>query len=284
VGYTVITASVLLSTNAGNLLAILLVILLPGYAIVAALFPGSLATKNPEIDWIERIALSFGLSIAVVPLLGLLLSFTPSGIRFAPIVVTIALFTVGVGYAAYLRRMRLPPKQRLALTIHLGLPDWKEFSAFNKGLTITLVASIIVAAGTLAYIIASPGPAERFTELYILSSGGNASGYPTNLTLAERGTVIVGIINHEAATVAYAVQADLVGVVVVFNASCTCNETQEVNRTSFGWLNQSLDDSQKWSQPFTFWINATGLWKLQFRLYKDGILTTQELHLLIRVS
>src|SRR2546427_7088606 len=102
VGYTAVMALVLLALNVGNFLSILLVLFVPGYVLVAALFP-----KNTEIDWIERIALSFGLSVAVVPLLGLLLNFTPWGIRFAPIIATIAAFTILVGLTAWWRRMRL---------------------------------------------------------------------------------------------------------------------------------------------------------------------------------
>ena len=45
-------------------LGLLLVLFLPGYSLIAALFPG-----RDDLDGIERIALSFGLSIAVVPLI-----------------------------------------------------------------------------------------------------------------------------------------------------------------------------------------------------------------------
>ena len=31
--------------------------------------------------------------------------------------------------------MRLPAERRLSLTVDLGLPDWKEYSAVDKGLT-----------------------------------------------------------------------------------------------------------------------------------------------------
>ena len=57
-------------------LGLLLVLFLPGYSLIAALFPG-----KGDLDGIERIALSFGLSIAVVPLLGLALNYTPFGSR-----------------------------------------------------------------------------------------------------------------------------------------------------------------------------------------------------------
>ncbi len=189
-GYVVVMAATLLALGVGNFLAILLVLFVPGYVLVAALFPGSLTRGTPETGWLERIALSLGLSIAVVPLLGLLLNFTPWGIRFAPIVVTIAGFTVGVGYAAYWRRMRLSPERRLSLSVDLAMPAWKEYSALDKGLTVALAASIVVAGGTLAYVVLTPRSGETFTEFYILGPGGNASGYPTNLTVNETGSVM----------------------------------------------------------------------------------------------
>src|SRR2546426_3084274 len=120
IGYTLVMAGTLLASNIGNLLAILLVLFVPGYVLVAALFPSS-----KELDWIERMALTFGLSIAIVPLLGLLLNFTPWGIRFAPIIATVASFTVFVGFTAWWRRMRLPESNRLAATLVLSLADWK---------------------------------------------------------------------------------------------------------------------------------------------------------------
>jgi uncharacterized membrane protein len=281
VGYAVAMAVGLLALNVGSLLAILLVLFVPGYVLVAALFP-----KNTEIDWIERIALSFGLSIAVVPLLGLLLNFTPWGIRFVPIVVTIALFTVGVGYAAYWRRMQLPADRRLSLTVDLAIPDWKEYSILDKGLTIALSASIVVAGGTLAYVVLTPRPVERFTEFYILGPGGNASGYPTALNVSQPGTVIVGIANHEAASVNYTVRIDLVGVRIVYNATSGFNETVEVNRTTWSTFNVTLADGRNGTQRATFRINDTGLWKVQFLLFKDGNISNayRELHLSVRVT
>lgn len=277
--YTIAMAGLLLALDIGNLVAILLVLFVPGYVLVAALFPSA-----NEIDWIERIALSFGLSIAVVPLLGLLLNFTPFGIRFAPIVATIALFTVGVGYAAYWRRMRLPADRRLSLTVDLGLPGWAEYSALDKALTLALAASIVVAAATLAYVVLTPRPGERFTEFYILGPGGSADGYPTRLNVSQNGSVILGIASHEAGTVNYTVRVDLVGVRIVYNTTAGRNETVELNRTTWTWVNTTVANGGNWTQAYTFSIPEAGLWKVQFVLYKDGVITNQELHLFIRVA
>ena len=280
-GYTAVMSGILLGSGTGNLLAILLVLFAPGYVLVAALFPGS-----KEIDWIERIALSFGLSIAVVPLLGLLLNFTPFGIRFAPIVATIALFTGLVGLAAYWRRMRIPPADRLSATLEIAGPAWQEYSALDKVLTIALVAGIIIAASTLAYVIATPRPGERFTEFYILGPGGIASGYPTELNVSEPGSVIMGIVNHEAASVNYTVRVDLVGVEVVVNGTSGFNETVERNRTAIAWFNATLDDERNWTEPYTFTIAAVGLWKVQFLLFRDAdfAIQSRSLHLFVKVG
>ena len=67
----------LVTTGAARIvLGVLFVLFFPGYTLVAALFPA----RN-SIGRIERLALSFGLSIAVVPLIGLGLNYTPWGIR-----------------------------------------------------------------------------------------------------------------------------------------------------------------------------------------------------------
>jgi len=47
------------------ILGLPLVLFLPGYSLIAALFP-----RKDDLDGIERVALSFGLSIAIVPLIG----------------------------------------------------------------------------------------------------------------------------------------------------------------------------------------------------------------------
>ena len=280
VGYTVVMAAVLLGLGVGNFFAILLVLFFPGYTVVASLFP------NNEIDWIERIALSLGLSIAVGPLLGLLLNFTPFGVSFAPNVATIALFTAGMGCAAYWRRMRLPPDRRLSLTVDLVVPAWGKSGALDKGLTIALSASFVVAGGTLAYVVLTPRPGETFTEFYVVGPGGKASSYPTNLTVNETGSVILGVVNHESATGNYTVRVDLIGVRIAYNATKGSNETAEMNRTTWSSFPVTLADRQNWTYPYTFQINATGLWKVQFLLFKDGDFSSayRELHLYVTVT
>ena len=92
------------------LLGLLLVLFLPGYSLIAALFP-----RRDDPDGIKRIALSFGLSIAVVPLLGLALNYTSYGIRLVPILIVLSVFTVLLALAAGVRRQGLLERGRFVV-------------------------------------------------------------------------------------------------------------------------------------------------------------------------
>jgi len=85
---------------------------LPGYSLIAALFP-----RRDDLDGIERIALSFGLSIAVVPLLGLGLNYTQYGIRLVPILAVLSVFTVSLAVIAGVRRCWLPEADRFVVEV-----------------------------------------------------------------------------------------------------------------------------------------------------------------------
>jgi len=78
------------------------VLFVPGYVTVQALFP-----RVEDLDGIERLMLSIGLSLALVPLIGLLLSYTPWGIRLDPIVISLTVFTVGLALGALFWRFRI---------------------------------------------------------------------------------------------------------------------------------------------------------------------------------
>jgi len=78
------------------------VLFIPGYVALEALFP-----KGRELDGIERLALSVGLSLAMVPLVGLLLNYTPWGIRLDPIMASLTILTIGLTLVAFVRRFKL---------------------------------------------------------------------------------------------------------------------------------------------------------------------------------
>ena len=83
------------------LLGAVSVLFMPGYSMVEALYP-----RGDELAPLERLALSIGLSLAVVPLIGLMLNYTPWGIKLIPVVASNAALTIALLTAAALRKMR----------------------------------------------------------------------------------------------------------------------------------------------------------------------------------
>ena len=89
-------------------LGAIFVLWLPGYSFIKALFPEETETKKStkSLDQIERIALSLGMSLALVPIVGLLLNYTPWGIRLTPIVLSLLSLTMIFATAAIIREHR----------------------------------------------------------------------------------------------------------------------------------------------------------------------------------
>ncbi len=87
------------------ILGTLFILWLPGYAFIKALFPtqAPIKTNSKDLDTIERIALSLGMSLALVPITGLLLNYTPWGIRLTPIVLSLLALTTVFATAAIIR-------------------------------------------------------------------------------------------------------------------------------------------------------------------------------------
>ncbi len=76
----------------------LLVLFLPGYSLIELLYP------KRELDELARLALSIGLSLALVPLIGLALNYTPFGIRLLPVAVSLAGLTLAFLVLALVKR------------------------------------------------------------------------------------------------------------------------------------------------------------------------------------
>ena len=174
-----------------QILGLVFVLFLPGYAATAALFP-----ENEQIDGIERVALSFGLSIAIVPLIGLALNFTPFGIRLDPIMASVSAFIIGVSLVGWYRRMRLPEDERFAIVVDFEM-DFKGMPLVDKALTIGIVVMLVASVVVLAWAITTPRVGERFTQLAILGPEGMADDYPHNLTVDEQARVLLTVKSFE---------------------------------------------------------------------------------------
>jgi uncharacterized membrane protein len=77
----------------------LLVLYVPGFTLIEALYP-----KADELERLERFGLSVGLSIALVPLVGLVLNYTPWGIRLDPSLTSLMLLVLVLGFMGVYRK------------------------------------------------------------------------------------------------------------------------------------------------------------------------------------
>ena len=262
------------STPARIILGLPFLLFFPGYTLMAALFP-----KKGSLGGVERVALSFGLSIAVVPLIGLVLNFTPWGIRLAPILISLAVFIIAASGVAWYRREKLAPEERFTVSFNFRLPlfqDWQKQSMADKVLSVVLVVAILGAIGTLGYAIAAPKVGEEFTEFYILGPHGKAENYPTELKVGEEGRVILGIANHEQEGASYEVEVWIGGEKAKLRIEGEDRDEIMVE----------LKNGEEWREKVGFVLQKAGeKQKVEFVLYKDGEPYFEEpLHLWIDVE
>ncbi len=102
-----VTLLVVFTVNASVLVYVryvlggIFVLFLPGFILISALYP-----RSGELNGLERSALSIGLSLAIVPIVGLMLNYTPWGIRLEPIMIALAMLAEALAAVCVFRRFK----------------------------------------------------------------------------------------------------------------------------------------------------------------------------------
>jgi uncharacterized membrane protein len=260
-----------MDTTVRTLLGVPFILFIPGYILIFALFPAKKTDRG--IDTIERIALSFGLSIAIVPLIGLLLNYTPWGIRLEPILLSLFFFIMGVGILAIYRWIRTPADERFIISFQISPP--KSTNKLDTTLTIILAVAIVIVLAALLYVLITPKTGEKFTEFYLLGPTGKATGYPRNLTTGENATVIIGLANHEYTRMNYTIEIWLINQTTEYNTTTKINQTIYHHMWFMDSIPVTLNSTPvttdqpwtvQWQQNYTVAITKKGDFKLSFIL------------------
>lgn len=242
------------------------VLFIPGYVLVAALFP-----KRDDLYGVERMALSLIMSIVVVSLLGLLLNFT-LGIDLVPIVVTLCLLEIITIFIAIYRRERLSVDEKFSISFH------KIYENMISGLhpktktdgllTMILIFSLVVLAGTIYFSFTTPKIGEKFTEFYVLNSSARTDNFLTNLKVDHSYDYLIGIVNYEHEPIDYTVEVVLdKNVLASDNLTLNYEETWENNVTFVPdkegtnmqlefWLFRNNDFKEPYRKLY-LWVNST---------------------------
>ncbi len=83
-----------------------MVLFLPGYSLVRALFPVN-AESSKRLDAVAQVALAFGSSIALAAITGLILNYLPWGVQLTPIISVLFSLTVVLTTVAARREYRI---------------------------------------------------------------------------------------------------------------------------------------------------------------------------------
>lgn len=196
-------APVLRDTPLRFVFGVVFALFLPGYAVVAALYPARKPPRDPSSTWedidgfesaavtdddggplpapgpstaidgVERVVLSVALSVCIVPLVGYVFNFTQVGIQFVPVLVAVSAITVGLALVGIYRRLSLPAAMRFAVPYRdwittlkrtLHSPDDRVDNALNVSL---ILVGVLLVSTLVVAMVATPQQQERYTEVYL---------------------------------------------------------------------------------------------------------------------
>ncbi|HAR36998.1 MAG TPA: hypothetical protein DCR87_08925, partial [Acidobacteria bacterium] len=264
----VIYVPVLNETSVRAALLIPGILFLPGYCFIAALFP-----RDRDFDLIERIIVSIGLSLVIVPLIGLGLNFTPWGIRLEPFVVISTLFTLAMILVAQYRRSLLPTEERFRVpfsesagTIRDAIAS-KDESRAGRILNVVLVLAILTAILTMFFVIAVPKQGEQFTEFFILGEKQKAADYPDRITIGQEYPMYIGVVNHEYRPVTYTIETW--GLLTEYDNVTNASRVMAMDplwQQSF-----SLAHNQKANVPYNLSVEKSEYNRVEFLLFNETV-------------
>lgn len=245
--YVVIT-----SLEAGSPLRLMttipLMLFLPGYALVSVLFPAAerdsrnapsppLEQRPRGIDTIERLGLAIALSLAMVPLLVLLLPVTEWGLQATPTAAGLLVITVGFAQLGAVRRLRTPQSKRFTVAPLTTLQRLRSGRSFRASSLVLLVA-IGLAVGALALAVLVPASAGGYTEMGLYSETDDgelvAGELPGEIAPGESISATVSIENQEGAEKDYTVVVQ----------QQRFEDDEIVDRSALGEVDASISDGE----------------------------------------
>lgn len=240
------------------LLALPLVLLFPGYALVAALFPDAVGDEQRSFDDektglgrsvllsggiepIERFILSVAFSVALIPGVTLITTITPWGVTADPVLFGVSILTICLAIIAIVSRYRVSPGDRFTPSRLLVLPllTGTQSSPYDRTNTrpynVALVLGLVLLVASAGFAVANPIQPDGFTEFSAATSeidGETQTMYESTFTAGEPQNVPISITNQEHSDQTYTVVA-LFEQVEYGEDSTTVTEQERLTNESF---------------------------------------------------
>ena len=208
-----------------SFLALPLLLFLPGYFVLAALFPARASygrwigrfSRIEGIDWYERMALAYGLSIVLLPFVALALTVTAIGLTSETVLASLTGIILVMVPLAAIRRSGLPANRRFQFING----EWTD--AIREGARTTdrrdflvngiLAVAVLSAAATASVAVLSPPQSESYTDLAVLTQNDHgklvAKGYPSTVKEGQPIPLVLVVQNHADQTKSYTVVVQL---------------------------------------------------------------------------
>jgi uncharacterized membrane protein len=175
------------------------VLVVPGYALVSAVFPrAGETTPDGRQSWVSRLLLSVAGSVIAVAVVGVALDFTVWGFQRGAVVLGLSAFSLVASGVAWYRRRQIPADVRAGASGDAVRARARELVVGDGPAGVVLTVLVVaVAVGGVAVVAEDATASGTVTEFYIL--GQNESGelvagnYPSNVTVGEPTTVGIGV-------------------------------------------------------------------------------------------
>jgi uncharacterized membrane protein len=192
-------------------LAVPFVLLVPGYAVVSAFFPGT--EQDPEdadtlggdaarpargpgggadradevvrtprygLDPFERVVVGVGVSIAVVPLVAVVLVAVGVGFGLTSVIASLGAVTVAAAAVAAARRHALPPPERFGVPKGVASARLRRLARPGTRtdivLNVLVVVALVAAVGGVVYATGADVRSAEYSEFYLLAPSESAGG------------------------------------------------------------------------------------------------------------
>lgn len=276
----VVTPTIVLLGLEGGLIKIVVgavfILLAPGYALVSLLIPSTHLTSwtgdnkggTTEVTFFERTLLGVGLSVAIVPAIGVFLNYSPLGLGPGPYLTVVSSATLLLSVGAMIRRLQVDLDRRFTVgSTGFSARLWNLLGGAGTDrevyLNVIFVLGIALAVVGVGTAVAMSGSGEQFTEFYVEAQDPDtresvADEYPTEMIPGKEYEVFAGITNREHQTMEYTVVVELQRL----------EDGEVVERSKLRRFQRTLNHNETVQEPISVEPNIVGKGlRLSYQLY-----------------